>query len=125
MVPIEGRSGSGGDEPVEQVVLGGFQLADLGQLGVAVAAHGLGVALGLAMGLLGSGSFRDQRPEAGLVGLVGEVGELLLGNGEITRDRPQAVRYVSQTPFDESAAHDGSLGTASRPSGAAEDSAGR
>lgn len=85
------RSGLGGDEPVEQVVLRRLELTDLGHQRVAVATHGLGVALGLAVDLLGAGRLRDQGPEVGLVGVVGEVAELLLGHGKIDGDRLEAV----------------------------------
>lgn len=73
----------GGDEPVEQVVLGEFELPDLGEEIGMVAAHGIGVALGLVVLLLRERRLGHQRSEPSFVGLLRQVGELLLGDGEI------------------------------------------
>lgn len=102
---MEGRSDSGGDEPVEQVVLGCFQLAHLGQQVIAVTTHRFGMALGLVVFLFGQRCLGNQSPQAGLIGLIGEVRKLLVGNGKLTRDGLHAVGNVSKTPFDEGAAH--------------------
>ena len=106
----DGRSDSGGDEPVKQVVLRHFQLVHLSQQLIAMATHCLCVTLSLVAFLLGEGRLRDQRPKAGLVSIVGKVGKLLFCNAKITIDRLQAVRNVTKTPFDEGAAHGSSLG---------------
>lgn len=89
--------------------MGALELAELlEQVGV-VAAHGVRVALGLAVLLLGQRGLRHERPQTGFVGLLGEVGELLLGDGDVALDRLAAVGHVSQTPFDQGAAHERSL----------------
>ena len=100
-------SGGGRDQAVEQLVLGGFELAHLGGQRVAVSAHGVGVTLGLMVILLGEGRLRDEGPQAGFVGVVGEVGELFLGHRKLDANGLQALRCVSQTPFDQGPTHVG------------------
>ena len=51
----------GGEQPVEQLVLGEFELADLGDEIIAVTPHGIGVAFRLVMVLLG-----DRRRDGGV-----------------------------------------------------------
>lgn len=107
---MDGRSDSGGDEPVKQVVLRHFQLAHLSEQLIAMTTHCLGMTLGLVVFLLGEGRLRDQGPKAGLIGIVSKMGKLFLRNAKITIDRLEAVRNVAKTPFDQGAAHGNSLG---------------
>ena len=58
----------------------------------AVAAHGVGVLLGLAVLLLGERRLGDEGPEPGVVGLVGEVRELLVGHPQLLAELARAGR---------------------------------
>ena len=66
------------DELIEQLVLRSLELDDLGLEIGAVAAHGLRVLAGLAQLPLCDRSLGDKRSDARVLGLVGEVRELLV-----------------------------------------------
>ena len=101
-----------GDEAIEQVVLRLLELGDLGQKGASVPVHHLGVALGLAMLPVGKRSLRNERTQSGLVGLVGEVRELFVGDRELPTQLHQPFGHISQPLFEQRAGHPGSLGPA-------------
>ena len=110
------QSGAG-DEPVEQLVLGPLEPLDLGQHRGAVAAHGLGVAGGLAVLVLGQRGLRHQRPQAGLVGLVGQVGQLLVGHLELAAGLAHALGGLGQAPLEQRPGHGASVGSRPAPRG--------
>ena len=54
-------------------------------------AHGVGVALGLAVLVLGQRRLGHQGPQAGVVGLLGEVAQLLVGDGQLLAELAEPV----------------------------------
>ncbi len=78
---------------------------------VSVTTHGIGVTLGFAVFVFGQRSLRDQCTHAGFVGFFGQVGQLLVGDGQIRPDRFDAVGHVSESSFDEGSAHGPSVTT--------------
>jgi hypothetical protein len=46
-----------------------------------------------------------QSPQAGLVGLVGEVRQLLVGDGELATELDESPGQLRQPPFDQRAGH--------------------
>ncbi len=86
------------------------QLCQLGHQGVAVAAHGIGVALGFTVVLAGERRLRHQGPEPGLVGVVDQVGELLVDHRQLATHLLHAFRDVPEAAFDQGPTHGWSLG---------------
>ena len=83
-------------ELVEHLVLGAFELGDhRDELG-AVTIHGVGVALRLAVVVLGQRGLRHESPQPGVVSLVGEMGELLYTS--MTVDGHSRSFYRFRTP---------------------------
>ena len=80
---------------------------ELGEHVGAVAAHGVGVLLGLAVLLLGQWRLGHQRPDAGVVGLVGEVRELLVGHPQLLAELPQAVGHLGEATLEQGPGHGG------------------
>src|SRR4051794_27122875 len=76
------RSGLG-HQAVEQLVLGLLEPADLVDHPGPVALHRLSMALRVLVLPVGQGRLRHERPQAGVVGGLGEVAELLVGDGEL------------------------------------------
>lgn len=101
------RSCGLGHESVEQLVLGALETGDpLEQLG-AVSLHGLGVPLGLVMLPIGQGCLRDERAQSSIVGCLGEVGQLILGDAELVAQLLEARRGLGEAAFDERSGHRG------------------
>jgi hypothetical protein len=65
-----------------------------------VTLHGVGVALGLAVLAPGEGRLRHERPEARVVGLVGEVVELLVGDAELLAQLALALGVVGESALE-------------------------
>ena len=87
---VSDQAGSA-SEPVEQIVLGPLELVDLGRPRESRwRRHRVGVPLGLAVLLLGQRRLRHERPQAGLVGLLGELRELLVGDPQLLTELAQA-----------------------------------
>ena len=76
----------------------------------AVPVHRVGVALGLAVLPLGERRLRHQRAQPGVVGLVGEVRELLVGDRELATELHEPFGHIGQPLFEQRAGHPGSLG---------------
>ncbi len=118
MVLSGSGAGSGtaqqGGETVEEVVLGRLEFVDvLLQLGTE-ALHGLGVPRGLPMIALGDGRLRDQGAETRLVGLFGEVEELLVGDVQFPPQLAEPGRHLGEAPLDERPGHGSSVGQTGR-----------
>ena len=64
---------------------------------------------GPAMLPLGQGSLGDQRSEAGVVGLLGELSELFLGDLQVVTKSAEATTDIAQTPLDLPPGHGSSL----------------
>src|SRR3954453_12489910 len=96
-----GLGGRAGDQAVEQLVLRALERLELGDDVRAVPAHRVGVLLGLAVLLLGERCLGDQGPDAGVVGLVGEVRELLLGHAQLLAEVAQAVGHLGEATLDQ------------------------
>ena len=80
-----------GHEPVEQLVLVALQLGDLGLDLGAVPAHRLGVAFRLAVVAVGDGRLGHEGTQARVVGLIGEVRELLGADVEFATQLPEPL----------------------------------
>lgn len=95
-------AGPGGflDHAVEQLVLQLFELVYLTLHFVSMAHHGLSVAPGVAVLAVGHRRFGHQRTKPGLVGIVGEVQELLLGHCQIMAEALEPAPHLDQPPFD-------------------------
>ena len=95
--------GCGGsrDQAVEQFVLRALEGLELGDHVRPVTAHRVGVLLGLTMLLLGQRRLRDQGPDAGVVGLVGEVSELLVGHPQLLTEMADAVGHLGEAALDQ------------------------
>jgi len=89
-----------GPQPIEQVVLGPLELLDVGRHLAAVAAHRGGVLLRLAVIALGQRRLGHHRPEASVVGFVGEDGELLVGHSQLGAELPEPIPHVDQLSLD-------------------------
>ena len=74
-----------------------------------MACHRLGVALGLTMFDAGQGCLGDQRAQPGVIGIVGEMQELLVGHAQIGAHLGEAPVDGAQAPFEEHRAHDETL----------------
>ena len=66
-----------------------------------MAHHRAVVPVGLAVLIGRQGRLGDQRPDPGVVGVLGEVEELLLRHGQVGPRRRQALRHASEASFDE------------------------
>jgi hypothetical protein len=97
------RSVSRFDEPVEQLVLRTFELLDRRDHGHLVPGHCVGVTSGFAMLLIGQRGFRHQRAEPRVVGVLGQVGQLFVGDGELTAGLAKSVGQLYETPFEQGA----------------------
>ena len=104
--PAPRPSGAGFEELVEEFVLEHLEAGDLGEHVATVAAHGLGVARRLAMLAFGERRLGDQRPQSGVIGLVRELSQLLVGHGEISTKPLQLPGHVRQPPLDQGPTHD-------------------
>ena len=74
---------------------------------LAVGRHRIGVALRLVELDLGHRRLGDQRPDAVVVGLVGELGELLVDDAQLLAQGPQAGADPAEPTFDEPVRHAG------------------
>jgi hypothetical protein len=93
-------------ESVEQLVLRAFEFGDLFEHTGPMTTHGFGVAFGLAVIFAGERGFRDQGAEPGVVGCIGEVGQLLVGDSELLPQLAQPVGYLTKPPLDRSFGHE-------------------
>ena len=71
----------------------------------AVPLHGIGVALGIVVLAVGQGGLRDQRAQPGVVGRLGEVGQLLIGHGEVVPQLAEPAGDLCEAAFDEGPGH--------------------
>ena len=65
-----------------------------------MAGHGVGVTSRLAVLALGEGGLRHERTDAGVVGLTGELCELLVDDRQFGAQVAQAGRHLAQPAFD-------------------------
>ena len=75
-----------------------------------MALQALGVAARLAVLALGQRGLRHQGPDAGVLGLAGQRGELLLGDPQVLPEPAQPTAHVAQTVLDPVPGHNRSLG---------------
>lgn len=71
--------------------------------------HDLGVTLGVLMVTIGEGGLRDQGPEPGVVGLGGQLQQLLVGDGQLLTELPEAHGHLGQSALDEGSGHSASV----------------
>ena len=91
--------------PVEEIVLGLLQLAQLAHDVGSVPGHGVGMTLGLGVLAPGQRRLRDQSAETGVGGGVGEHGELLVGNRELLTEITQALGGLEEPALDQRPGH--------------------
>src|SRR5438105_9682238 len=94
-----------GDELVEQLVLGSFQLCDRGNHVCSLVCHGIGVLLRLVVLAVGQRRLGHQGAQAGLVGGIGEEQQLLVDDLQLAAQPLEPRRYVGETPFDQPTGH--------------------
>jgi hypothetical protein len=94
-----------GQQPVEQLVLRELELGDLlDDLG-SMPGHGLGVALGVVVLPVGERGLRHERAEPGVVGRIGEVAQLLLGDGQLLTEVAEPSTHLRQAALHEGPGH--------------------
>lgn len=84
----------------------GVERGDLHLQPIAVLSQPVGVTAGLAMLLLGQWRLRHERAQASVVGLVGELDELLLGDPEVVARRLQLLAHGAKAALDLGPGHD-------------------
>ncbi len=62
--------------------------------------HGIGVPTGLPVLAVGPRSLRDQRPQPLVVGLVGQMPELLVDDLQLLTEATQTHSGLPEAPFD-------------------------
>ena len=77
--------------------------------------HGVGVAAGVVVLAVGQRRLRDEGADAGVVGLVGQLLELLLDDGQLLAEAAQALTDARQAALDQPLRHRPSIRT--RPAG--------
>ncbi len=77
-----------------------FETTDLGDDLVAMTPHRVGVASGAAVFAVGERRLRHQRPQTRILGLIGEVGQLFVCDGEIAAQALQPIADLDQAAFD-------------------------
>ena len=87
-------------EPLEQLVLRPLQLFDRSRDCGPAASHGVGVALRLVMLAVCKGRLGDECPDAGVVGLVVELRELLIGDGELGSQLLEPLAHLREFSLD-------------------------
>lgn len=85
--------------------MGLFELGDVVEDLGAVAAHGIGMPLGFLVLPLGQGRLGDKRAQAGVVGGLGEVGQLVLGDRQLLAQLAKAGGDLRQAALDEGSGH--------------------
>ena len=96
-------------ETVEQFVLLSLEPTDISDDLATVPIHRLGVTGRGSMLALGEWRLRHQGPEASLVGLIGEMGELLLGDGQLVAQIAQLRSDVDESPLESRPGHGGAV----------------
>ena len=86
-----------------------LETTDIGGDLVAVAFHGLGMAGRHSMVAFGQRRLGDQRTQAGLVRLVLEMGELLVGHCEVATKVPKLRTDIGQSAFQRGPRHGGEV----------------
>ena len=94
------RSSAASGHLVEQFVLASFERTDLVDDLVAMATHGVGMTRSAAVLAIGERCLRDEGTQACVVGLVGEVRELFVGDGQIVAQHLETVADLDQATFD-------------------------
>lgn len=109
--PSSDRTGSadGVVESVEQIILLLLKPPNIGNHLVAVTFHGLGVTSSGAMLPFGEWSLGNERPEASIVGLVGEMGQLLVGNRQFMTQVAQQDTDLGKPPLQCRPCHGGEV----------------
>ena len=104
-------------EAVEQLVLAVFERVDLELHLGSMAGHGGGMALGVTMLPIRTGGLGHQRADPRLVGLAGEVGQLLVGHAEILAETAEPPADLPESALGELLGHDGQCMTPLRRPG--------
>lgn len=95
------------EEAIEQVVLRLLELRDAVLHLGAVAHHRIGVPLRLLVLLRRQRGLRHEGPQAGLVGRLSQLGQLVVGDGELVTQLTEACGHLREAAFDEGSGHRG------------------
>lgn len=103
MLPTGFRRGSAPfrRELVEQLVLFGLEAGDRVDQVDAMTGHGARGPFGVAMLLVGERRLGDHRPDPRIIGDVGQMTELLVGDGELLAQRHEPPPDGAESTFDE------------------------
>ncbi len=85
--------------------MGRLQFDDFGFHHLAAPGHGIGVAPGVRVLALREGRLRDQRPDAGLVGRLGERGQLVIDHGQLLTSALEPLGNIHQPALDQGSGH--------------------
>ena len=95
--PEPARAGHGqASKLIEELVLAGLELGDLVDDVLAVAAHRVHVAAGVDRLVRPRRTVGDERPHVEVVGVVGEVGELLVDRAQLVAERAQPMSELER-----------------------------
>ncbi|MFM2072720.1 MAG: hypothetical protein RLZZ623_2984 [Actinomycetota bacterium] len=104
---LKAPDSSAGGQFVEQLILALVQLGDRCEHMGAMGRHRIGMFLRLSVLGPSAGTFGDERSDAQVVGLVGEVGELLVDHCELLTQCSQPCRCLTEPTFDGALPHVG------------------
>jgi len=103
-----------GRQFVEELVLSRLEFGDLGRYALTVLCERIGRAASVAVLEAGERRIRDQRAEAGIVGLGRHVCELFLGDRRFGAQGTESGAHIGQLPLDPLGRHE-AQSTVSRP----------
>jgi hypothetical protein len=105
------RTGSGDDvvEPVEQFVLLLLKTSDIGDDFIAMATHRVGMTSGDPVLALGEWRLRDQRSKPSVIGLIGEMSELFVDNGQFVAKVPKLRTDLNEPLLQHGPCHGGEV----------------
>jgi drug/metabolite transporter (DMT)-like permease len=87
-------------EPVEQLVLGGLEAGQGLEHLLTVALHRIGMALSVVVLPVRHRGLGHERSQAGLVGELGQVRELLIGDVQLLAEPPQPIGHLTEASLD-------------------------
>jgi len=93
------------DQSVEQLVLTSLEFGDRRQHLGPVPGHGIGMPFGIPVVEAGTRRLGHQSAPLQIIGLVGQVGVLLIDDAQFVTQRPQSLAHLPQSTFDPAVAH--------------------
>ena len=93
------------DQSVEQLVLTCLEFGDRGQHLCPMPGHGVGMPFGIPVVEAGPRRLGHQSAPLQIIGLVGQVGVLLIDDAQFVAQRSQSLAHLPQSTFDPAVAH--------------------